>query len=237
MGQGQDQDPYGDAGGFTPYQPDTTPDSEPPPPPAEPAPAPFVPYGGEPVVPYGGTTPQQFYGTTTTTSVSGRVLPWLIGLGVLVATCGGGIAALIGAIGSIDFDSDDVSTSGEVYVNDLKAGQCLNGAGFATDEPVSGLEIVDCSSAHDVQVLEVNLLDSAEAAGYDFDDPGSSAGVCNPVLSETQKALVQSRDYGLVAFTETGSPGVGDKVACLVKRADDEKIREFLPVPAPEEPA
>ena len=140
-----------------------------------------------------------------------------------------------GTIGSIDFSSDDATASGDVYVNDLKAGQCLNGAGFATDEPVSGLEIVDCSTAHDVQVLEVNLLDSEEAADYKFDDPRSSARVCNPVLSESQKALVQSRDYGLVAFTETGSPVVGDKVACLVKRADDEKIREFLPVPTPEQ--
>ncbi len=234
MGQGQDQGPY-DAGGFTPYQPDATPDAEPPVGAPPPAPAPFVPYGGEPVVPYGGATPQQFYATTTTTSGARRVLPWLIGLGVLVATCGGGIAALIGAIGSIDFSSDDATASGDVYVNDLKAGQCLNGAGFATDEPVSGLEIVDCSTAHDVQVLEVNLLDSEEAADYKFDDPQSSARVCNPVLSESQKALVQSRDYGLVAFTETGSPVVGDKVACLVKRADDEKIREFLPVPTPEQ--
>lgn len=228
MGQGQE--PYGDAGGFTPYQPDATPDSEPPAADA-PAPAPFVPYGGGPVVPYGGTTPQFYATTTTTKSGFGRVVPWLIGLGVLVATCGGGIAALIGAIGDIDLTSDSSPDSEQVFVNDLEAGQCLNGAGFATDEPVSALEIVDCSTAHDVQVLDVNVLDSKEVREYAFDDPQSSGKVCNPVLSDGQKELLHGREYGLVAFTETGSPVIGDKVACLVKRSDNEPIHEFLPEP------
>jgi hypothetical protein len=236
VGQGLDSDPYGDAGGFTPYQPDATPDGEPP---AEGAPPPFVPYGGsEPAVPYGGASVPSYYATTTTKPSGGRrvVVPLLIGLGVLVASCGGGIAAIVGVIGGSDSGSSS-SSSHEVFVNDLEAGQCLNGAGFFTDEPVSGLEIVDCSSAHDVQVLEVNVLDSKEAAKYDFNDPNSSKAVCDPVLSDSQKALVRGRDFGLVAFTETGSPGVNDKVACLVKRADNTPIHEFLPVAGPEPPA
>ena len=226
---GQLQDPYGDSGDFTPYQPDATPDDEPP---AEAAPPPFVPYGGEPIVPYGGTATPTFYATTTTTTVSGgvRVLPWLVGLGVLVASCGGGVAALVGSIAG--FDSEQTAVSDEVFVNDLEADQCLNGAGFATGEPVSALEIVECSDAHDVQVLDVNVLDSNEVSEYD--DTASSGKVCDPVLSESQKQLLQGPEYGLVAFTETTSPGVGDKVACLVKRADGRPIREFLPPVGPD---
>jgi hypothetical protein len=232
---GQGQDPYGDAGGFTPYQPDPTPDSEPP---AETAPPPFVPYGGDqPVVPYGGAFVSTYYTATPTTTSSGRMvlLGLVVGIGVLVASCGGGIAAIFGTIGGSDPGTS--SGSGEVFVNDLVAGQCLNGAGFFTDEPVSALEIVDCASAHDVQVLEVNLLDTSEVAEYDFNDPDSAGEVCDPVLSAQQQQLVSSADYGLIAFTETGSPGVGDKVACLVRRADNKPIRGFLPAVTPESPA
>lgn len=230
MGQGQD--PYGDGGGFTPYQPDATPDGEP----AESAPPPFVPYGGsEPAVPYGGASVPSFYATPPTKPSTGRrvVVPVLVGLGVLLASCGGGIAAIVGSIGGSD-SQEASGSSGEVFVNDLTAGQCLNGAGFFTDEPVSGLEIVDCSSAHDVQVLEVNVLDSEEAAAYDFNDSNSTEAACDPVLSASQRDLFRGREYELVAFTETARPGVNDKVACLVKRADDTPIRDFLPVASPE---
>jgi len=229
------QDPYGNTGDFTPYQPDATPDGEEPEAAAD---APYVPYGGAaPNVPYGGTTSAaQFYAPIPATT-GRRVLPWIIGVGVLIATCGGGVAAVIGSIAGSDSDSGSQgSSSGEVYVNDLQAGQCLIGAGFATDEPVSGLGIVDCSTAHDAQVLDVNVLDSKEAADYDFDDPASSDRSCNPVLSDPQKELLQGREYGLTAFTETGSPGVGDKVACLVTRTDGQPIHEFLPAPTPEPP-
>lgn len=229
MGQGQE--PYGDAAGFTPYQPDATPDAEPP---AEPGQEPFVPYGGEPVVPYGGASGPAFYATTTATSTGRRLLPWVIGFSVLLALCGGGVAGIVESIGGSDLSSSSSSDSAQLLVNDLEAGQCLIGAGFATDEPVSNLEVVDCSTAHDVQVLDVNVLDSEEAAAYDFDDPASSGKACTPVLSASQKELLQGREYGLVAFTETGSPVVGDKVACLLKRTDNQPIHEFLPAPSPE---
>jgi hypothetical protein len=230
---GQGQDPYGDAGGFTPYQPDATPDDEPP---ADSAPAPFVPYGGGPAVPYGSAGPAAVPTVATSATAGRRILPWVVGIGVLLASCGGGLVAIVGSFvgGSDSAESPDGS---QVYVNDLKAGECLIGAGFATDEPVSKLEIVDCSTAHDAQVLDVNVLDSNEAAAYDFDDPGSSGRACNPVLSGAQLELVRGRDYGLVAFTETGNPAQGDKVACLVKRADGAPIREFLPAASPEQPA
>ena len=152
---------------------------------------------------------------------------------MLVATCGGGIAALIGAIGEHRLRRrTSPPTASEVFVNDLKAGQCLNGAGFATDEPVSGLEIVDCSSAHDVQVLDVNLLDSKEVRRLRLRRPRElRQGVQPGPLRRARRSCSTGVSYGLVAFTETGSPGIGDKVACLVKRADNEPIHEFLPEP------
>lgn len=230
MGQGQD--PYRDASGFTPYRPGATPDGEVS---EDEGPSvPSVPYGGAPVVPYGGVSGSSFLAPAATVPVTRRVVPWLVALGVLLASCGGGVAAIVGTFTGDDNVSVGSSGIPPVRVNDLEAGQCLIGAGFATDEPVSNLEVVDCTKAHDVQVLDVNVLDSVEAADYVFDDPASSAKACTPVLSASQKALLQGSEYGLVAFTETGTPAVGDKVACLVKRTDNQPIHEFLPASEPE---
>ncbi len=223
------QDPYGSSGGFTPYQPDATPDSEPTPVGVEPTPVgaelPYVPYGGA-AVPYRGSA-AAFYAPTAISTVSAgrRVLPWVIGIGVLVVTCGGGVAGIIGAIagaGDVHTSSGsaDAPFSDQVYVNDLKVGQCLNGAGFATDEPVSALEIVPCSAGHDTEVLAVNTLDSKEAASYDFNDEDQLDATCRPSLVPGQKRLLNDPDYFLVAFTETETPVTGDKVACLLRRAD-----------------
>ncbi len=244
------QDPYGNSGGFTPYQPDATPDSEPAPgveaTPAGPA-EPYVPYGGTPAVPYGGSTAAHFYTPTALTTVSAgrRILPWVIGIGVLVVTCGGGVAGIVGAIagaGDVTTSSGGAPAPDEVYVNDLLVGQCLSGAGFATDEPVSALAIVPCSSGHDTEVLAINPLDSKEAAAYDFNDDDQLDATCRPFLTEGQKKLLNDPDYFLVAFTETETPVTGDQVACLLRRADGTPLigtwdQQAEPPQAPIEPS
>jgi len=230
------QDPYGNTGDFTPYEPDATPDGEEPE--AAAAAEPYVPYGGAaPNVPYGGTTSAaQFYAPLPATT-GRRVLPWIIGVGVLIASCGGGIAAVVGSIAGSDSDSGSQSgSSGEVYVNDLEPGQCLIGAGFATDEPVTALEIVSCSTAHDAQVLAVNVLDSKEADAYDFNDDSQIDTTCRPFLSEAQKEFLRGPEYFLVAFTETEEPVTGDKVACLVRKADGAPLNGSWDDPTPEPP-
>ena len=122
----------------------------------------------------------------------------------------------------------------DVFANDLEAGQCLNGAGFdpRTDDPVTDIEVAPCSTAHDAQVLEVNVLDAREAADYDFDNSDQIDVNCRSLFSPAQKALFTGvSPYFLLAFTESRTPRTGDKVACLVVRADGGHLRTFLPKP------
>lgn len=208
---GQDQDPYDDAGSFTPYQPAAEPSSEPPSePPAEPSAGPAVDY---------------YAATATATPRRTSATPWLIGIGILVLVVGAAVAGIVAFAGSLDIMDADVR------VNDLDEGQCLSGAGFDpnTDEAVSELEITECDQAHDAQVLAINKLDRREVDDYDFDSSANAGEVCDPGLTVEQQALFDDGTYFLIAFTETREPEVGDKVACLVVREDGGPIRGFLP--------
>lgn len=253
---GQDQGPYGDGGGFTPYQPDATPDVEPAD--ADP-PAPFVPYGGAPDVPnvpYGGAPNVPYGGATGTPFVvnasGGRWVSWVVGIAVVVFTCGGsGIAVLAGLFGNDDSTSDsgrevvvpeieipsfsidipNVSVPPQVFANALQRGQCIIGAGFdpASNKGLSNLEVTECEGAHNAQVLEVRVLSERDAQDYDFADEEQGNKSCFPLFSPAQKALFQGDKYTLLSFTETATPKQGDKVACLVVRTDGAPIRGFLP--------
>ncbi len=228
---GQDQGPYDDAGGFTPYQPEATPRDEPSETGAE---VPFVPYGGV-------TAPYQAP-VAVTTSTGHRVLPWLIGIGVLVASCGGGIIAVVSDLAGSDSGSDHGMTMEEiqaqVLVNNLEARQCLIGAGLDPSSPsfdagVSGLEIVDCGTAHDAEVVAVNVLDGDEAASYDFEDGNGAFESCRPYFSPEQKKLLQRDDLYLIALTESAMPTTGDKVACLLTNADGSPLHGSFHDPTP----
>jgi len=227
---GQGQDPYDDAGRFTPYQPDATPDGEPP---EVPPAAPFVPYGN---APYGGTP----YGTgigapLLTSAPSGnRWWPWGVAIAVVVATFGSCFSGLFGVIGAIGGSDSDAGVPPavrpeipEIYANDLAEGQCVNGAGLkpGTTEPVSGLEVVDCSTAHDAEVLAVKVLDAEAAAGYDFDDDSQIDVNCRDRFSERQKETLREGDYFVWALTETAQPATNDKVVCLVVHGDGSPLR------------
>lgn len=114
---GQDQGPYGDSGGFTPYQPDATPDAEPgdagAPPPFVPygtaqgmPNVPNVPYGGAPNVPYGGSAS---IGTpfVITASSGPRWVGWVVGIGIVALTCGGSAIGILAGL----FDNDPSTTT------------------------------------------------------------------------------------------------------------------------------
>ena len=179
--------------------------------------------------------------TTTTTPTKHRWVGWLVGFGVLIASCGGGIGGIFGALSGDDSSSSssDVQLAPveeeqmvvDVFANDLQAGQCLIGAGFDpnTDEGISNLEVVRCSTSHAAQVLEVKVLDEQDAAEYEFDDEDQIDVNCTQNFSRAQKQLFTGNTYFLLAFTESRTPSSGDKVACLVVRADGGLIRGFLP--------
>jgi hypothetical protein len=258
---GQDQDPYGDAGGFTPYQPDPTPDGEPAdagtPPPFVPyggtPNVPNVPYGGAPNVPYGGSS----IGTPFVVNASrGRWVGWVVGIAILLFTCGGSGIAIVASL----INGDDSTTSGPspdvvvpeieipsfevpsievpsieipplVFANNLQRDQCLLGVGFepGSTQGISSLEVSGCTGAHNAQVLEVRVLNAREAAEYDFADDEQGNKSCFPLFSPAQKALFQGDKYTLLSFTETATPTQGDKVACLIVRTDGALYRGFLP--------
>lgn len=215
MGQGQD--PYGDAGDFTPYQPDATPDGEP-----SAAPEPFTPYDA------GSAHPSSPVPVKKPSSAA----PWLIGVGVLVLVCGGAIAAIVaGVSGNDSITGEDTGAVApeemqvQILANDLEAGQCLIGAGLDPSsasfaEGVSGLEVVRCTTAHDAEVIAVNVLDSEEAAAYDFDDSNGAFESCRAFFSPEQQKLLNRDDLFLIALTESATPTKDDKVACLLANAD-----------------
>jgi len=228
------QDPYGDQAGFTPYQPDATPDGEPPADSGEESAAhpPYVPYSAS-----SGTHAAPLV-TTTAKSVSRRALPWLVGVVVLVATCGGGVAGIVGSIAGSDGGSNGTSSDGGLLANDLEAGQCLIGAGLDPDsnDPVSGLEIVDCSTGHDAEVIAVNVLDAEEAAAYDFEDDNGAFNSCKDYFSAAQMELLNRPELFLIALTESQDPARDDKVACLLTRGDGRPLHGSLNDPTPEPP-
>lgn len=205
---------YGDSEGFTPYEPGSGPSAEDNPS-ADEASAPPVPY-----VPYGAVS-----GTAapppppSPPKPSGRKRPLALVIGIAVAVAGIGVGAAI-AIAAI---SDSTGSTDEgLTTNALTAGECLVGAGLdpSTSDPVSDLEEVDCATAHDAEVLQINVLDSAEAESYDFDDDQQIDQTCRRFLDEDQKRLLEDDQYFLVALTESETPETGDHVACLLVRAD-----------------
>jgi hypothetical protein len=249
------QGPYGEDGGFTPYEPDATPDGEP----VDPGPpVPFVPYGGTsdvPNVPYGGGPNVPYGGSVGTSFVvnssGGRWVGWLVGIVIAAVTCGGsGIAILAGLFGddstssspevvvpeiqlpSFNVPSIDIPTIPPlVFANALQRDQCLLGVGFepGSNQGISNLEVTECAGAHNAQVLEVRVLNGREASEYDFADNNQGNKSCFPLFSPAQKALFRGDKYTLLSFTETATPAQGDKVACLVVRTDGALYRGFLP--------
>ena len=236
--------PYGSSDGFTPYEPDPTPDAEPRAggPTDSGAAAPYVPYGqetGTPQVPYAGGA-AQFYAPVAKTTRS-RALPWVIGIVVLVATCGGGIAALVAAIAGADITTSTNSQEGDdvVFTNDLQEDQCLIGAGLEprSEDSVSNLEVVGCSTAHDAEVIAVKVLNADEAAAYDFENDNAAVDTCRDLFSPAEMKLLNRSDLYLIALTESAEPVTGDKVACLLVRDDGGTLHGSLNDPTAEPPA
>lgn len=217
------KDPYGDAGGFTPYEPDARPEAEPAPEGSSPS---------EPYVPYAGSTTDY---RPAVTSSGRRAVPWIIGVLVLALTCGGGATALVASIVAND-DTASGSEDDGVYTNDLKEDQCLIGAGLdpGNDDPVSDLEVVDCATAHDAEVIAVKVLDADEAAAYDFEDDNGAVKTCRDLFNPAEMKLLNRPELYLIALTESAEPVRGDKVACLLVRQDGGVLHGSLTDPGTE---
>ena len=151
-----------------------------------------------------------------------------------MATCGGGVAALVGAIAGSTSDSSSQEGIDVVYTNDLKEDQCLIGAGLdpGNDDGVSNLEVVDCSTAHDAEVIAVKVLNADEAAAYDFEDDNGAVKTCRDLFSPPEMKLLNRPGLYLIALTETAEPATGDKVACLLVREDGGTLHGSLNDPS-----
>lgn len=209
--------PYDENERFTPYEPGTDPQADE----EAPQPAPVVPYAAAqpaaptaPVAPVAGSTRR------------GRGAMVLGGAGMAIAA----VAAVVGLAihGAADDGARSSGGSGSrsgdttLYTNDLVAGECLIGAGFDpnSDDPVTGMQEVDCATAHDAEVLQINVLDSTEAKNYDIDDDSQIQEHCRQFLDPDQKQLLRDDRYFLLGLTETAHPVTGDHVACLLVRAN-----------------
>lgn len=184
-----------------------------------------TPYGeGGSFTPYdpGGTSSGEDPEAVVTTPRRGRAIAVVVGIAIAVGGIGvGTVIAIVALVGSADGDHDEV-----LFANDLEAGQCLIGAGLdlTTDDPVSDMEVVDCATAHDAEVLAVNVLSREEAASYDMGRDGQADEYCRPFFSDAQKELLRQPDHGLLALTEHAEPETGDKVACLLVDADGDPL-------------
>ena len=180
---GQDQDPYPDAGGFTPYQPDATPEGEPaessPPPPPPPPPsvyppgqqAPFVPYGNAPEVPhvpYGGTVGDSItpFVVTAASVGSGRWVSWLIGIVIAFISCGG---ALVGIVFGILGNDDEPTTS----TPDIDVPT------FSIDIPTFSVDIPTVDIPSIPTPVFANDLERGQCINGTGFEPGSQTGIAN----------------------------------------------------------
>jgi len=137
----------------------------------------------------------------------------LLGLVSVVATIALVVAAASGSLAGL-FGTP---------VNDLKDGQCITADGLGSDDGgVSGIEVVDCDTDHDGQVIATKKLSSKEAADYDFGNQEDIVENCTPMLALDPK-------YNLIALTQEEEPSSGDLVVCVVSLKDGGKLDQKLP--------
>jgi len=94
-------------------------------------------------------------------------------------------------------------------VGSLETGDCLSSSALAAGEStLDDLDVVDCTSAHDGEVVAVVTLDE-EA------DETAACGSEVPPLDALAAAGVEVRP-----LTEPGTDTAGDPVACVARRVD-----------------
>lgn len=112
-------------------------------------------------------------------------------------------------------------------VNDLEAGQCFDG--LDADRSFRNLTVVDCSEAHDGQVLATVTLTASEASAY-ADDEQAGGALCAREIGQDEAIVSYLSRPGLepLLLTDRERPRAGDTLACVVHRADGKKITDSV---------
>jgi hypothetical protein len=101
-------------------------------------------------------------------------------------------------------------------VNDLKTGDCVNINGLEGDEETfDSLEDVDCSEAHDAEVLATVKLTADQASAYPETGGSELCNTANPVEEQPTGDNLE-----FLFLTDLEEPKTGDTVACLVRATD-----------------
>ena len=212
--------------------------------------APAQPYGGAPGQPYGGAfpagpggaEPPKGKGMAIAALVLALIpcgLTTLISLVlaiVVLAKKGGGKGLAIAAIVIdllvfivlIGLVVAGVLLGGE-SVDSLKEGQCVTAKGLNgnTDESVSQIKIVGCSTKHDGQVLATVKLSSDDASSFGDETANT---LCEEAIGFSDEELVTfvTEGYNYIGLTQSTDPSAGDKLACIAFAEDGSSISEKI---------
>ncbi len=121
-----------------------------------------------------------------------------------------------------------VVLSGE-SVDSLKQGQCVTANGLTGEgEPVTKIEIVDCGTDHDGEVVATKSFSAAEAADYENIDDAGAYTMCVELIDGPAAELVTTGQVGVLGLTQTETPDAGDKFVCVITSSDGSKLTEKL---------
>jgi len=113
-------------------------------------------------------------------------------------------------------------------IDDLEKGQCINGSGLkATDDDhsVGIITEVDCSDAHDAEVVATSTLSAEEADAYGSE---GDQGPCDSMLDAALLDKVNNENYFLLALTQSKDPDEGDHLVCVISLANGDDLTEDL---------
>lgn len=114
-------------------------------------------------------------------------------------------------------------------VDSLEEGQCVTAEGLNsnTDEDVSQIKVVSCSTAHDGQVLATVSLSSDEADSFGDETANT---LCDEAIAFTDEELASfvSEGYNYIGLTQSAEPSSGDRLACIAFAGDGSSINEKI---------
>jgi hypothetical protein len=141
----------------------------------------------------------------------------VLGVIGIIAGIGIGVAAIISA--------KDVRS-----IEDLETGQCINADGLKKTEngSVGIIKEVDCSKAHNGEVIAVKTLSAEEADNYDFGNEQQISQNCGAMLDPQLKAKLLDPMYYLSALTQSKTPDAGDHVVCVITLTNGDDLTEDL---------
>ncbi len=115
---------------------------------------------------------------------------------------------------------------GSTPIDDLETGQCFTADGLndGASGGVESIEIVECTEAHDAEVVGTNTLDTEEADAY---GDQSADEACRPLIADDVLAAIPE-GVTVTALTQASAPESGDLLACVAHTTSGEELTDKL---------